>query len=185
MKLLKHVINLNTQISFTGLWKWRTGFVVILFLFSALDFWCLFTGIVVHQLWSFALSRKHEVQMREWHFTCFFGATGMVTSWVGALRKLCTLRIGSGGTVGKARFSWYYPPGHRHTCKQVYLRLIRPQDMVPVIHALGQVVFRKQFAGFFVSQLQNRLPSGTMQTVLQCVVYSLSTDKLTFHFCNL
>ncbi len=25
--------------------------------------------------------------------------------------------------------------------KQVYLRLIRPQDMVPVIHALGQVVF--------------------------------------------
>ncbi len=37
--------------------------------------------------------------------------------------------------------------------KQVYLRLIRPQDMVPVIHALGQVVFSKLFAGFFVSQL--------------------------------
>ncbi len=33
--------------------------------------------------------------------------------------------------------------------KQVYLRLIRPQDMVPVIHALGQVVFSKQFEGFF------------------------------------
>ncbi len=32
--------------------------------------------------------------------------------------------------------------------KQVYLRLVRPQDMVPVIHALGQVVFGKQFAGF-------------------------------------
>ncbi len=27
--------------------------------------------------------------------------------------------------------------------KQVYLRLIRPPDMVPVIHALGQVVFSK------------------------------------------
>ncbi len=72
--------------------------------------------------------------------------------------------------------------------KQVYLRLIRPQDMVPVIHALGQVVFSKLFAGFFVSQLQKRLPSETtaMQTDLsECVAYGLSTDKLTFHFCNL
>ncbi len=59
--------------------------------------------------------------------------------------------------------------------KPVYLRLIRPQDMVPVIHALGQVVFSKLFAGFFVSQLQKRLPSGTtaMQTdLLQCGVWS-------------
>ncbi len=32
--------------------------------------------------------------------------------------------------------------------KQVYLSLIRPQDMVLVIHALGQVVFSKLFAGF-------------------------------------
>ncbi len=72
--------------------------------------------------------------------------------------------------------------------KQVYLRLIRPQDIVPVIHALGQVVFSKLFAGFFVSQLQKRLPSGmtAMQTdLLQCVAYGLSTDKLTFNFCNL
>ncbi len=72
--------------------------------------------------------------------------------------------------------------------KQFYFRLIRPQDMVPVIHALGQVVFSKLFAGFFVSQLQKRLTSGTtaMQTdLLQCVAYFLSTDKLTFHFCNL
>ncbi len=40
---------------------------------------------------------------------------------------------------------------------------------------------------FFVSQLQKRLSSGTtaMQTdLLQCVAYCLSTDKLTFHFCN-
>ncbi len=72
--------------------------------------------------------------------------------------------------------------------KQFYFRLIRPQDMVPVIHALGQVVFSKLFAGFFVSQLQKRLTSGmtAMQTdLLQCVAYGLSTDKLTFHFCNL
>ncbi len=33
--------------------------------------------------------------------------------------------------------------------KHVYLRLIRPQDMVPVIHVLGQVVFSKWFACFF------------------------------------
>ncbi len=66
--------------------------------------------------------------------------------------------------------------------KQLYLNLIRPQDMVPVIHALGQVVFSKLFAGFLVSQLQKRLPSGMtgMQTDL-CVAYGLSTDKLTFH----
>ncbi len=72
--------------------------------------------------------------------------------------------------------------------KQVYLNLIRPQDMVPVIHALGQVVFSKLFAGFLVSQLQKRLPSGmtAMQTyLLQCAVYGLNTDKLTFCFCNL
>ncbi len=39
----------------------------------------------------------------------------------------------------------------------------------------------------FVSQLQKRLLFGTtaMQTdLLQCVSYGLSTDKLTFHFCN-
>ncbi len=55
--------------------------------------------------------------------------------------------------------------------KQVYLRLIRPQDMVPVIHALGQVIYCKLFAGLFVSQLKRRLPSGmtAMQTdLLQC-----------------
>ncbi len=97
-------------------------------------------------------------------------------------------------TVGKAQFSWYSSPGASpHMLdtiwvKQVYLRLIRPQDMVTVIHALDQVVLSKLFAGFFVSQLQRRLPSGTtaMQTdLLQCVAYGLSTDKLTFHFCNL
>ncbi len=66
--------------------------------------------------------------------------------------------------------------------KQVYLRLIRPQDMVPVIHALGQVVFSKLFAGFFVSQLQKRLPSGTtaMQTdLLQCVIWALTCWPFT------
>ncbi len=92
-------------------------------------------------------------------------------------------------TVGKTQFSWYSSPGRLDTIwvKQVYLRLIRPQDIVPVIHDLGQAVFSKLFGGFFVSHLQKRLPSGmtTMQTdLLQCVVYGLSTDKLTFRFCN-
>ncbi len=35
------------------------------------------------------------------------------------------------------------------TCwTSIYLRLNRPQDMIPVIHALGQVAFIKLFAGF-------------------------------------
>ncbi len=96
-------------------------------------------------------------------------------------------------SVGKAQFSWYSSPGYRYTCwtpsePNKALRLIRPQEMVPVMHALGQVVFSKLFAGFFESQLQKRLPSGTtaMQNdLLQCVAYGLSTDKLTFHYCNL
>ncbi len=56
--------------------------------------------------------------------------------------------------------------------KQVYLRLIRPQGMAPVIHALDQAVFSKLFAGFFVSQLQKRLPSGTNWLVAVCGIWS-------------
>ncbi len=56
--------------------------------------------------------------------------------------------------------------------KRVYLRLIRPQDMAPVIHTLGQVVFSKLFAGFLVSQLQKRLPSGTTAIVAVCDIWS-------------
>ncbi len=48
-------------------------------------------------------------------------------------------------TVGKAQFLGTPHQASPHMLdtiwvKQVYLRLIRPQDMVPVIHALGQVV---------------------------------------------
>jgi len=84
-------------------------------------------------------------------------------------------------TVGKTQFH----PGH-HLSQTI--SLIRPQDMVQVIHALGQVTFSKLFAGFLVSQLQKRLLSGmtAMQMdLLQCAAYGLSTDKLTFCFCNL
>ncbi len=99
-------------------------------------------------------------------------------------------------TVGKAQFSWYSSPGCRHTCwtpsesnKFTLDSSDHTQDMVPVIHALGQVVFSKLLAGFFCEPAsQKRLPSGTtaMQTdLLQCVAYGLSTVKLTFHFCNL
>ncbi len=95
-------------------------------------------------------------------------------------------------TEGKAEVSWYSSPARRHTCwtpsesNKFTLDLIRPQDMVPVSHALGQVVFSKLFAGFLVSQLQKRRPSGTtvMQTdLLQCVAYCLSTDNLTVKQC--
>ncbi len=77
-----------------------------LFLFSAPDCWCLFTGIVVHQLWTFAFSRNHErAQMREWRFTIYLFIY-FLSNWDGApplgidaLRRLRTLCIGSGGTV--------------------------------------------------------------------------------------
>ncbi len=52
--------------------------------------------------------------------------------------------------------------------------------MVPVVHALGQVVLSKLFAGFFLSQLQKRLPFGmtAMKTnLLQYVTYGLSTGQ--------
>ncbi len=114
-----------------------------LFLFSVPDCWCLFTGITVHQLRSFAVSRKHEVRAGtdagmarhvclaycvhrkmlyvyifiyvyvrgniniEWKFFCvfFFLATGAPLG-AGALLKLCTLRIGSGGAVNMIDTTW-------------------------------------------------------------------------------
>ncbi len=89
-------------------------------------------------------------------------------------------------TVDKERSSWYSSAGRRHTCwtPSESNDLIRPQDMVPVIHALGQVVLSKAFTGFFVSQLQKRLPSGTtaMQTdLLQCMVCVLTSYLESYH----
>ncbi len=45
-------------------------------------------------------------------------------------------------TVGKAQLSWYSSPGRRHICwtpseLNKFTLVIRPQDMFPVIHALG------------------------------------------------
>ncbi len=70
-------------------------------------------------------------------------------------------------TVGKKHLSLYFSPGCRHTRltpsepnKLVillsygsYLGLIRPQDMVPVIHVLSLLVFSKLFAGILVHYL--------------------------------
>ncbi len=39
----------------------RASFSCVFFFFSPTDCWCLFMGIVVHQLWSSAFGRKHEV----------------------------------------------------------------------------------------------------------------------------
>ncbi len=69
-------------------------------------------------------------------------------------------------TVGKAQFSWYPSPGRRHTCwtpseSNKFTLDSSDHRTWPVINVLGQVVFNKLFAGFFVSQLQKRLPSGT------------------------
>ena len=56
--------------------------------------------------------------------------------------------------------------------------------MVPVIHVLGLPVFSKLFAAFLVHHLWKRLPSGTTAietNMMQCVVYGLSTERLTPH----
>ncbi len=72
--------------------------------------------------------------------------------------------------------------------KQVNLRLIRPQDMVPVIRALGQVIFSKLFPGFFVSQLQKSILLGRRSCKLTCCSVRRKVLALTswrVHFCNL
>ncbi len=62
-------------------------------------------------------------------------------------------------SVGKTHLSLYSSPGCRHTRltpsepNKFYLGLIRPQDMVPVIHVLSLLVFSKLFAGFLVHHL--------------------------------
>ncbi len=42
--------------------KVTCGLCFNFFFFSAPDCWCLFTGIVVHRLWSSTFSRKHEAR---------------------------------------------------------------------------------------------------------------------------
>ncbi len=80
----------------------------VLFLSIFQECWCLFTSIVVHQLWSSAFSRKHEawVVAGNWGRVCqyhgniprFFLATGMVPPRVGSRLKPHTLHIRSGGS---------------------------------------------------------------------------------------
>ncbi len=84
-------------------------------------------------------------------------------------------------------FSWYSWAGRRHTCwtpsePNKALKLIRPQDMVPLIHALGQVVISKLFAGFFESQLQKRLllkPYKQTCCSVWCMVWALTSWPFT------
>ncbi len=105
---LKHVIKLKTPISFTGLWmwstwKWRTGFVFIFVCFFLVPHcWCLFMSIVIHN--RFAFSHKHGASGRGCgngvsHFFFFWNWNGGAPLGVGALRKLHTLCIESGGTA--------------------------------------------------------------------------------------
>ncbi len=59
------------------IWKWSSfssflfWFCCSCFLYLAPDCWCLFTGIVVYQLWSFEFSRE-RLQEREWCVIFFF-----------------------------------------------------------------------------------------------------------------
>jgi len=59
--------------------------------------------------------------------------------------------------------------------------------MVPVIHALGQVVFSK-LCGLSCEPASEEASfwENAMQTdLLQCASYGLSTNKLIFCLCNL
>ncbi len=72
-----------------------------LFFFLAPDCWCLFTGIVIHDhLHSVTNMRCERSQMREWRLPFYFFWSNCDGAPLGvcALRKLRTLRIGSGGT---------------------------------------------------------------------------------------
>ena len=86
--------------------------------------------------------------------------------------------------VGKTQLSQYSSPGCCHTCwtPSEPNKFGRPQEMFPVIHALGLLVFRKLFTGILVSQLQKRLLSVTtaiQSNLMQFAGDGLSIDGLT------
>ncbi len=101
------------------------GFIFFFFfLFLVPDCWCLFTGIAVinyDHLHSAAIIRCQRAQMWEWRVTFFFLYLFIyvflffLSNWdgaplgVGALRRLHTLRIGSGGTASSQQeVSYFY-----------------------------------------------------------------------------
>lgn len=95
-------------------------------------------------------------------------------------------------TVGKTQLSWCSSTGRHYTCQTLsepnMFRLVWPQDMVPVIQALGLLFFSKLFAGLLVSQLRKRLSSGKKAIVvhlIECAAYDLSTERLTSCFFSL
>ncbi len=90
-------------------------------------------------------------------------------------------------TVGKAQFSWYSSPGHRYTCWTPSLSESHQttghgsSNSCSWTGCLQQTVFRLSCEP---ASEEGQLSSGTtaMQTDLSD---GPSTDKLTFHFCNL
>ncbi len=126
------------------LWMWPTWMLLIFF--SPPDCWCLFIGIVVHQLWSSAFSRKHEVwawgeRSWEWRITffnlffifLFFSKCDGALPGLGALRKQHTLHIsivniaqtGPQGhfSVGPQRGRGSSPPPCARHWAEIYLYL--------------------------------------------------------------
>ncbi len=85
--------------------------------FSAPDCWCFFTGIVVHQLWSSAFSRKHEV----WapvavagmaHHVFFFFFFFLLSNWDGAPPELGALCKQHTLHISIVRIAQTGPQGH-------------------------------------------------------------------------
>ncbi len=107
------------------------------------------------QVWrhTWPLPHLHLQQQGSCHLGCVFGVEMLENSFwrEGIIFCFRMSQYTLESMFPSMNRSYPVPAGRCHTIwvKQVYLRLIRPQDMVPVIHALGQVVFSKLFAGFF------------------------------------
>ncbi len=92
--------------------------------FSAPDCWCLFTGIVVHQLCSSAFSSKHEARVVAGagmaRHIFYFWATGMVQSWCPTQTAYSAYR---------ERRYWFYRPRYRsyRTDRTARALSVRPQ----------------------------------------------------------
>ncbi len=73
------------------------------------------------------------------------------------------------------------PHSWNHLNQISYLGLIRPQDMVPVIHVLSLLVFSNCLQAFLWSSLNGfllgRQPCRPIWC--QCAAYGMSTDRLT------
>ncbi len=92
--------------------RFHLFFFLSFFLFLAPDCSFVFTGIVVHHSAANMRCERSRARAGEWCVTSFIFLYFFESNWdgaplgVGALRKRCTLRIGSGGTETTFQLWW-------------------------------------------------------------------------------